>query len=137
MRVLLFALLSLLTSTLSSAQTGSVNKIYLFAAQYDTLTFSNVNRKPIQGVVKIGRYTLVETNLSELLINYSSTSRLRIEFSQEQVYYKQVGGFSLYGKVSPLSEEAFKKKVNEKGPGIYRHYFLDKELGLKLLDQKW
>ena len=88
--------------------------------------------------IKINRCTLVETNLDSLGLKIFKNKTIYIPLKPGQSYYfrRIISNYSTVNAtitLSACSEEEFWLNGYFSNMGTYRHYFLDKDSGLKLL----
>ena len=119
------------------AQSSPSTKIYLYSLPSNSLFTSANPDEPI----RINKCTLLETNLDSLGLDLLKDKRVYIHFVPGQTYYfrrilgtpRSDGGTAT---LSACSEQEFWLNVYYLGIGTYHHYFLDRETGLKLIEEK-
>ncbi|UFH57607.1 hypothetical protein [Spirosoma sp. KNUC1025] len=124
-----------LTGVLGQARPST--KIYFYSLPSNSLLTSANPDKPI----RIGKCTLLETNLDSLGLDLLKDKRVYIHFESGQTYYYRSiistsTAISATAILTPCAEQDFWLNVYFLGIGTYRHYYLDKEAGLKLLEEK-
>lgn len=120
-------------------QKQATTKLYFFSDPSAKLsTVSNPNEP-----ILINQCTLVETNLDSLGLNVFKNKTVYIHLKSGQTYYfrriiSSHESLLATATLSACSEEDFWLNGYFSGMRTYRHYFLDKDLGLKLLaEEKW
>ena len=129
-------LLNLLLISAAFGQNKAVTKLYFYCdPSTELLTVAN-QKDPI----KISRCTLVETTLDSLGLKIFKNKTINIPLKAGHTYYfrritSSYGGLAS-ATLSACSEEDFWLNGYFSGMGTYRHYFLDKDAGLKLLAEE-
>ena len=121
--------------SLSAFGQGSLStKIYFYSAPSISLATTLNPDTPI----RIGKCTLVETNADSLGLRILKDKVVYIHFERGHTYYYRSlgGGNYTNSTLSACTESEFWLNVYSLGAGTYRHYFLDKESGVKLLEEK-
>jgi hypothetical protein len=118
-------------------QSQPTAKIYFYCLPSNSLIISQVPDKPI----KIGKCTLLETNADSIGIELSRGKRVYLHFETGKNYYfhRIITGTNYVGAtpvLSPSTEQAFWLNAYFSGMGTYRHYYLDKQSGLQLIEEK-
>ncbi|WP_375444513.1 hypothetical protein [uncultured Fibrella sp.] len=134
--VILFAFFGMLLSKKSLAQSNPLTKIYLYnGGSIDIKTRESLNQP-----IRVSGYTLVETNLDSLSLSVLGDQFVSVPFERGRTYYfRAVGsGVTTEGSFTTSTEQEFWLNVNafRRASHRYRHYLLDKESGLKLLEEK-
>lgn len=109
---------------------NKLTKIYLFSLPSARLTTTSNPDEPI----KINKCTLLETNLDSLGLELMPEKKvyLHLEAGRTYYYHKILPN----GILSECTEHEFWLNVYFIGIGTYRHYLLDKQSGLKLVEEK-
>lgn len=118
------------------SQTGTT-KIYLFFLPSGRLTTTSNPDNPI----RINKCTLLETNMDSLGLEMMQDKKVYLHFEAGRTYYYQkiitnASGNGGTAVLSECTEQEFWFNAYFSGVGTYRHYFLDKQSGLKLLEEK-
>ena len=124
-------------TTIGLGQSRISTKIYFYSLPANSLLTSANPDKPI----RIGKCTLLETNLDSLGLDLLKDKRIYIHFVPGQTYYYRniITAFSTVGGtaiLSACSEQEFWLNVYFLGIGTYRHYLLDRQVGLKLIEER-
>jgi hypothetical protein len=136
MKTILLAFIGLLGISIPSVSQNKPTKIYLFSLPSSKLVTTSNPDDPI----KINKCTLLETNLDSLGLELLPEKKvyLHLEAGRTYYYHKILTNGSGIGTaiISECTEQEFWLNVYYVGIGTYRHYFLDKQSGLKLLEEK-
>lgn len=137
MKTLLLSFICLLEISIPMFSQNRSTKIYLFSLPSSRLTTMSNPDTPI----KINKCTLLETNLDSLGLDLLQEKKVYLHFEAGRTYYytKIITNGSANGGspiLSECTEQEFWLNAYFVGMGTYRHYFLDKESGLKLLEEK-
>ncbi|QHV93820.1 hypothetical protein [Spirosoma endbachense] len=131
MKTRLFFLKLMMVSAIAFCQSPATTRLYFVAMPANSFHTTLNPDKPI----KIGRCTLLETNADSLGIVVTNKKTAYLHFERGRTYYFRVyGGHSVQSMTSLVSETEFWLDVGFNGASTYRHYFLDKEKGLTLLE---
>lgn len=130
----LFLISFALASVSAFSQNSSSTKIYFYSIPSSSLITTLNPDMPI----RIGKCTLLETDEDSLGINILKDKIIYIHFERGHTYYyRNVGGGRYaFSTLSACSESEFWLNTYFAGVGTYRHYFLDKKSGLKLIEGK-
>jgi hypothetical protein len=136
MKTLSLILLNLLLISTAFGQKKATTKLYFYCDPAMELSTVSNPSDPI----KINRCTLVETTLDSLGLKIFKNRTIYIPLKPGQTYYfrriiSSYGGLAS-ATLSACSEEDFWLNGYFSGMGTYRHYFLEKESGLKLLAEE-
>ena len=137
MKASLLILFNLLLIGTAFGQKRSATKLYFYCdPSTQLLTVSNPDDP-----IKISRCTLVETTLDSLGLKIFKNKTIYIPLKPRQTYYfrRIISSYSTANAtaiLSACSEEDFWLNGYFSSMGTYRHYFLDKDSGLKLLAEE-
>ncbi|AEI48378.1 hypothetical protein [Runella slithyformis] len=136
MKTIILSCLFVFGVSISLISQNRTTKIYFFSLPSSKLVTTSNPEDPI----KINKCTLLETNLDSLGLELLSEKKvyLPLEAGRTYYYHKILTNGSGIGTaiVSECTEKEFWLNVYYVGAGTYRHYFLDKQSGLKLLEEK-
>lgn len=113
-------------------QNPPTTKIYL-RGQVSITTILNPNDP-----ILVGNITLLETNLDSLGFQLLKDKVIYVPFEVGKTYYfhSEGGGNFVNSWLVGSSAQEFWLNVNTHLTGKYRHYFLDRTNGLKLLEER-
>ena len=136
MKTIILSFLCLLGVSMPLFSQNRPTKIYLFSLPSSRLiTTSNPD-----DAIKINKCTLIETNLDSLGLELLPEKKVYFHLEPGRTYYYHkilTNGSGIgTGVLSECTEQEFWLNVYYVGIGTYRHYFLDKQSGLKLLEEK-
>ncbi|UFH53675.1 hypothetical protein [Spirosoma sp. KNUC1025] len=130
-------LLCLCLTGTAFGQKKSVTKLYFYCDPSTELSTVANSGNPI----RISRCTLVETTLDSLGLKIFKNRTIYIPLQPGRTYYfrRIISSYATVNApaiLSACSEEDFWLNGYFSGMGTYRHYFLDKDSGLKLLAEE-
>lgn len=137
MKTSFLLLLNFFLISIAFGQKKSVTKLYFYCDPSTELSTVSNPSDPI----KINRCTLLETTLDSLGLKIFKNKTIYIPLKPGQTYYfrRIIGSYTTPNATATLnacSEEDFWLNGYFSGMGTYRHYFLDKDAGLKLLAEE-
>lgn len=131
----LFTVFFTWVSASAFSQNSLSTKIYFYSIPANSLTTTLNPGTP----VRIGRCTLLETDEDSLGITILKDKVIYLHFERGHTYYyRSTGGAGAYSPLmlNECSENEFWLNAHFAGIGTYRHYFLNKKSGLKLIETK-
>lgn len=136
MKTIILSFICLLGISSPLFSQNNLTKIYIFSLPSGRLITTSNPDDPI----KINKCTLLETNLDSLGLELMPEKKvyLHLEAGRTYYYHKILTSASGTGTaiLSECTEHEFWLNVYFVGIGTYRHYILDKQSGLKLLEEK-
>lgn len=126
-----------ITGKESVAQDKSLTKIYFYHGGSLDIKIKQSLNQPI----RISGYTLLETDLDSLTFSVLADQFVSVPFEKGRTYYFRTigsGGSTAEPSFTTSTEQEFWLNVSafSRGRYQYRHYLLDEQSGLKLLEEK-
>lgn len=140
--ILLLGLLPLLSGRLPSSHQLELpkNTLLVYCPQANTLSFSDAKGTRIRGSLQAGHLTKIETDVDTLIVNYATQNDFArsgqlIAFTTERTQYRWVGRFGAYEPIRLLTKEQMQAHIQQTNLGVFRVYYLDLAIGLKLIQE--
>lgn len=138
----LVGVLLLVNTALLSQYRGELpkNTLIFYCPQANALSFSDAQGRQIRGVMKADHLTKIETDVDTLIVNYAtqndfSLNSQLIEFTTARTQYRWISGFGAYEPIRLLTKEQLGEHIRQTNLGVFRVYYLDLEVGLKLIQE--